>query len=246
MNQSRRVKQSIWQKLDPRSKLLLLLTIIMLVIKTDSWVLVLLSLLLFLLIHTSHLAVGFFAKVFLKFRWLILIIFMVNCCFNIALIDLTTKIGKAGMVAYKVYLLLLVAYWFNFVTTPFELINGIEHLLKPLSKLKLPVFDLTMHLTLVVKFIPEIIEIADNIIMAQRIRGVNPHNNWRRSMNWIKSTIIPVFIVGMRKTSQTAMVLEARGYRPGVPRTTIKVLKFTKMDYAIVFASLLSLLVILC
>lgn len=244
MNQSRETKQSIWKKIDPRSKLLLLLTILMMVIKTDGWILVIISLLLLLLICTSRLTIGFLGKVFLKFRWLILIIFLVNCCFNIAAIDFVTKISKAGLVTYKVYLLLLVAYWFNNVTTPFELINGIEHLLKPLSKLKLSVSDLTMIFTLVVKFIPEIMDIADNIIMAQRIRGINPKNNWWRSTNWIKSTIIPIFIVGMRKTLQTSMVLDARGYRPGVPRTSIKILKFTKIDYAILFVSLIALLVI--
>lgn len=144
-----------------------------------------------------------------------------------------TREGIETAVFMSVRILCLIAgtSLLTYTTSPIALTDGIERLLSPLKKIKLPVHELAMMMTIALRFIPTLIEEADKIIKAQMARGADfeSGNLFRRAKNMIP-VLVPLFISAFRRADELAMAMESRCYHGGKGRTRMHVLCFAKRD----------------
>ena len=196
----------------------------------------LLYLITILLYRTSKLPWYLEWEVLRKFQWLLLIPFGVNLLvpFETSLfLTLSRNYLGALIILSRLVVMLLVATWLSYVTKPLVLVEGLTLLFKPFERFAKGL-DLPLMMGLVVRLIPELLYESENIMVAQRIRGIKPGFTFKNSSGWIKSTIIPVFLSSIRKAAALAVAMEARGYRPGIRRGSIQQLKLSASDYLII------------
>jgi energy-coupling factor transport system permease protein len=231
---------SFWHGADPRAKLLLVAVLVIGVIFLSGNALWGLALLIAVLYWTARLPFKTVGAVLWQFKWLI-------CLAVIANLAIPSPQGTAAAVITaltvtgKLILSLLIATWLILATKPFSLIDGLTRLVKPLERLRIPVTDLALFAGLTVRLIPELVAETEQIMVAQRLRGIQPGLTWQKSGQWIKSTFIPVFLTTFRKAAALATTLEARGFRAGQPRTAMEELRLSVSDGIVIAVSLLGL-----
>lgn len=128
-------------------------------------------------------------------------------------------------------------------TTPIALTDGLEKLLSPLKIIKFPAHELAMMMTVALRFIPTLIEEADKITKAQLARGADfeSGNVFKRAKSMLP-ILIPLFVNSFRRADELAMAMESRCYHGGEGRTRMCVLKFHMGDLAavIIFAAFIA------
>jgi len=119
----------------------------------------------------------------------------------------------------------------TYTTTPNQLTDAIEKLLKPLEKIKVPVHDFAMMMSLALRFIPILLEEANRIINAQSARGADFEEGrlWQR-MRAMVSILVPLLVSATRRAYELANAMEARCYHGGEGRTKMKPLKYRAVD----------------
>ena len=128
-----------------------------------------------------------------------------------------------------------------FTTTPIMLTDGVESMMNPLKRIRVPVHELAMMMTIALRFIPPLIEEADKIMRAQASRGAdfNEGKLLDRARSFIP-IIIPLFVSAFRRADELANAMEARCYRGGEGRTKLRQLRMTRLDACLlaVFAAI--------
>jgi len=121
-------------------------------------------------------------------------------------------------------------------TTPNHLTDGLEKSLSPLKKIKIPVHEISMMMSIALRFIPVLLEETDKIMKAQQARGADfeTGNIFKRAKSLIP-IFIPLFISCFRRANDLAMAMEARCYHGGDGRTKMKPLKYYRYDYIAYF-----------
>ncbi len=117
-------------------------------------------------------------------------------------------------------------------TTPLSLTDGLEMLLKPLSKIGVPSHEIAMMMTISLRFIPILLDETDKIMKAQMARGADFNSGGfvQKAKNMIP-ILVPLFVSAFRKAGDLALAMEARCYRGGEGRTRMKQLKYKKSDF---------------
>ncbi|HPJ22479.1 MAG TPA: energy-coupling factor transporter transmembrane component T [Clostridia bacterium] len=140
----------------------------------------------------------------------------------------------AAVVSMRVFLLIASASIMTYTTTPITLTDGIEKLMNPLKKVKFPVHEMAMMMTIALRFIPTLIDETDKIMKAQAARGadIGSGNLLQRAKSFIP-VLIPLFVSSFRRADELAIAMEARCYRGSEGRTSMRVLKFNRNDVAI-------------
>lgn len=119
----------------------------------------------------------------------------------------------------------------TYTTSPISLTDAIERLLKPLAKIKLPVHELAMMMTIALRFIPTLIEETDKIMNAQKARGAQlDSGTLKERVMALVPVLIPLFVSAFRRADELAMAMECRCYHGGEGRTRLKILHITKID----------------
>lgn len=114
-------------------------------------------------------------------------------------------------------------------TSPIELTDGIERLLRPIGKEM--AHELAMMMTIALRFIPTLMDETDKIMMAQKARGADFESGGLiQKAKSLIPLLVPLFISSFRRADELAMAMESRGYRGGAGRTRMKELKFTNKD----------------
>ena len=133
----------------------------------------------------------------------------------------------------RVFFLIIGTTLLTFTTSPIRLTDGIESLLKPFSRLGLPVHELAMMMTIALRFIPTLIEETDKIMKAQSARGADFESGGliRRAKSFIP-LLVPLFISAFRRADELATAMECRCYHGGENRTRMVVLKAGRLDAA--------------
>ncbi len=120
----------------------------------------------------------------------------------------------------------------TYTTSPIVLTDAIEALLRPLAKLRFPVHELAMMMSIALRFIPTLIEETDKIMNAQKARGAMlDTGKLTERVKALVPVLIPLFISAFRRADELAMAMECRCYRGGEGRTRLKVLRCTRQDY---------------
>lgn len=132
----------------------------------------------------------------------------------------------------RIILLIMGSSLLTYTTSPITLTDAIERLLSPLKKLKLPVHELAMMMSIALRFIPTLIEETEKIMSAQKARGaeIDSGSFMARAKNMV-SILVPLFVSSFRRADELATAMECRCYRGGEGRTRLRQLKSAPRDY---------------
>ena len=161
-----------------------------------------------------------------------------------------TETGLRTSVFMAVRLVLLVAgsSLMTFTTTPNGLTDGLEKLLHPLNRIHVPVHEISMMMSIALRFIPILLEEPDKIMKAQIARGADfESGNIIQRAKAMIPILVPLFVSAFRRANDLAMAMEARCYHGGEGRTKMKPLKYHYQDrlaYAITWGYLIAIVVI--
>ncbi len=151
-------------------------------------------------------------------------------------------IRMAVQMAVRLTLLIIGSSLMTLTTTPNHLTDGMESLLKPLKKIKVPVHEVAMMMSIALRFIPILMEETDKIMKAQIARGADfESGNLIQKARAMVPLLVPLFIAAFRRANDLAMAMEARCYRGGEGRTKMKPLVYKRNDYIAYGALLLYL-----
>ena len=124
----------------------------------------------------------------------------------------------------------------TYTTSPILLTDGLESLLGPLKKVRVPVHELAMMMSIALRFIPTLIEETDKIMSAQRARGADfESGNLIQRAKALLPLLVPLFISAFRRADELATAMECRCYHGGEGRTRLRQLKYKTADYVTLF-----------
>ena len=146
----------------------------------------------------------------------------------------------AGTMAIRLVYLVIGSSIMTLTTTPNQLTDGLERLLRPLNKLHVPVHDIAMMMSIALRFIPILLEETDKIMKAQIARGADMESgNLIQKAKAMIPILVPLFVSAFRRANDLAMAMEARCYHGG-ERTKMKPLSYNRYDaYAYVVCFLI-------
>lgn len=148
---------------------------------------------------------------------------------NIYLEGLTTAVL---MVIRILTLIVGTSLFLSYTTSPIALTDALERLMKPLKKIKVPVHEFTMMMTIALRFIPTLIEETEKIINAQKARGADfESGNILRRAKALVPILIPLFISAFRRADELAVAMECRCYHGDEGRTKMKILRMRASDW---------------
>lgn len=147
---------------------------------------------------------------------------------------------NAGILVVRIVTLLIgTSLFFSYTTTPIELTDGIETALAPLKKIKIPIHEFAMMMTIALRFIPTLIDETSKIMNAQKARGADfSSGGLIKRAKALIPIIIPLFVSAFRRADELATAMECRCYHGGNGRTRMKVLKMKFRDYLMMLVSL--------
>ena len=233
---------SFIHRLDPRTKLIMLVIYIVALFTASGWYgygVMFTFLVLCILISRIPLK-----SIFKGLKPLVLIL-VFTAVLNLFLTDGETvwlsfwvfKITKEGtiravMMLLRILMLVSGTFLLTYTTSPIALTDGLESLLSPLKKLRLPVHELAMMMCIALRFIPTLIEETDKIMSAQKARGADfETGNLLQRVKALVPILIPLFISAFRRADELATAMECRCYHGGEGRTKMKLLRYTLWDF---------------
>lgn len=173
----------------------------------------------------------------------IMILLLITAAFNIFLtsgeplakvwIFTITREGviNAVFIAIRLVLLIIGSSLMTLTTTPNQLTDAMEKLMHPLTKIKVPVHEISMMMSIALRFIPILLEETDKIMKAQMARGADfESGNLIKKIKAMIPLLVPLFVSAFRRANDLAMAMEARCYRGGEGRTKMKPLHYQKRD----------------
>lgn len=249
--------RSIIHRLDARSKILLLLAYIVFIFIAKNYI--------SLLLMTSATLITVLAtrikfKMYLKSMRVILFVVVLTGIMNLfygtgevlwewGFIKITEGgINNAIFVTIRIATLVMISSVLTFTTSPSDLTDALERLLKPLTLFHIKVHEIAMMMTIALRFIPVLLEETDKIMNAQKARGADMESgNIIKRVKALIPVLIPLFVSAFRRAGDLAMAMECRCYNGGKGRTRMKVLKFSLSDlWGLLFSLAVFAGVVLC
>ncbi len=232
--------ETVIHKLDPRAKILFMICYMVVTFLVDS---------LFGYIALGIFVAGvvFLSKIpprfVLKGLKPILLFIVITGLFNLFLTsgEVIWRFGFLKITREGVYIAVFMILRLTFLivgtslltltTSPIALTDGMEHLLKPFSRIGVPAHELSMMMSIALRFIPTLMEETDKIIKAQAARGADFESGSlvKRAKAMIP-ILVPLFISAFRRADELATAMECRCYNGGEHRTSLHELKFKSRD----------------
>ncbi|GAB4074333.1 energy-coupling factor transporter transmembrane protein EcfT [Barrientosiimonas marina] len=236
--------QSLVHRLDPRTKITVIFFFVFIVFLANSVssysVLIAFALASML---TTRIPLRFILKGLLPVWFLIVFTFILHLIVTnegTVLVDLLGfKIYSGGVmqgfaISIRFFLLILVTSLLTLTTTPIEITDAIEAMLNPLKKVRFPVHELALMMSISLRFIPTLLQETDKISKAQASRGVDFRTGpVKERIKAVVPLLVPLFVSAFKRAEELAMAMEARGYQGGEGRTKLRELKLAKRDFLI-------------
>jgi len=158
-----------------------------------------------------------------------------NVIFSLGFINIYDEGLRLGIfISLRFALLVFVTSLLTLTTTPITLTDGIESLLNPLKKVRFPVHELALMMSISLRFIPTLMDETDKIMKAQMARGVDfTGGPFKERIKAVIPLLIPLFVSAFKRAEELATAMEARGYRGGEGRTKYRLLKWEVRDTAV-------------
>ena len=228
--------------LDPRTKLILLVVYIVALFMAKSWISYgILFLALATSIKISTIPVKSIIKGMKPLVMILIFTGVLNLFFtqdgkvlvDIGSITITSGgLFRAVFMVVRILMLITCTFLLTYTTSPISLTDGLEALMAPLKKIKVPVHELSMMMCIALRFIPTLIEETDKIMCAQKARGADFENG--SVVDRAKALIpilVPLFIGAFRRADELATAMECRCYQGGEGRTKMKLLRYHRNDF---------------
>ena len=140
---------------------------------------------------------------------------------------------RAVFMVLRIMLLISGTFLLTYTTSPIALTDGLEILLEPLKKIKVPVHEMSMMMSMALRFIPTLIEETDKIMSAQKARGADfETGRLTDRARALLPLLVPLFVSAFRRADELAVAMESRCYHGGEGRTRMKQLKMHGRDWA--------------
>ncbi len=229
---------TVAHRLDPRTKLLLVIIYIVGLFNATGWI----SYVFVIAITALSMAVSKIKpKSALKGLKPLIIIIILTAVLNIFYTDGTPivegwiitweGIERAVMMSLRIILLIVGTFMLTYTTSPIALTDGLEMMLNPLKKIKVPVHEMSMMMSMALRFIPTLIEETDKIMSAQKARGADfDSGNIFQRAKALLPILVPLFVSAFRRADELAVAMESRCYHGGEGRTRLKQLKMHGCD----------------
>lgn len=151
-------------------------------------------------------------------------------------------IARAVKMILRIVLLIAGTFLLTYTTSPMALTDGMERLLSPLKKLHFPVHEMTLMMSMALRFIPTLIEETDKIMSAQKARGADFENgSLIQRAKALLPILVPLFVSAFRRADELAVAMESRCYHGGEGRTRLKQLVMARRDWIALALGLLFL-----
>ena len=235
--------KSFVHRLDPRTKLVLLVVYIVALFVAVSWAsygLCLLFLAVSIAISTIPLKTilrGMKPVLFILIFTGVLNIFFTtgkeeNLIVSLWKINIYWEgILQAIKMLMRIMMLITATFLLTYTTSPIALTDGLESLLAPLKYIRVPVHELSMMMCIALRFIPTLIEETDKIMSAQKARGADfETGNLMQKVKALIPILVPLFISAFRRADELATAMECRCYQGGDGRTKMKQLRYHRGD----------------
>ena len=142
-------------------------------------------------------------------------------------------VRTAVFMVLRIMLLVCGTFLLTYTTSPIALTDALERLLSPLKKLRVPVHELAMMMSIALRFIPTLIEETDKIMSAQKARGADfETGSLIRRAKALIPILVPLFVSAFRRADELATAMECRCYHGGEGRTRMKQLHMSAVDGA--------------
>ena len=233
---------TIIHKLDPRTKIIAMILLLVCVFLPIGYIgFAALLLLVFILLKLAKVKISSIYKS-LKPMWFMMIFILVINMFLIQEGDVlfvlfnrpfyTKAFTQTLMIIIRLVLMISVTTVLTATTKPLDLTYGLEFFMTPLKVIKFPAHEIAMTISIALRFIPTILEETQKIMKAQASRGVDmDEGKLLEKITAIVSLIIPLFISSFQHSDELANAMEARGYNPTGKRTRYRTLKMKLYDY---------------
>lgn len=232
---------SLIHRLDPRTKLISAVWFILLIfIVSQWWTMAILVATVLIAARLSQIPIRYYIDGLKPLVLLILItvIFQLlfsqgdTILFEIGWLRITLEgILNAILIILRFIMIVFMSTILTLTTTPLEIADGIEALLNPLKKIKVPVQEIALILSIALRFVPTLMQETEKIMNAQRARGVDfSAGSLIERMKKVVPLLIPLFISSIDRADQLAIAMTARGYRGGDSRTKLRQLMWSKRD----------------
>lgn len=232
---------SILHRLDPRTKIISLFALMILIFAAQSWAAqIAITLLTVVLIFLSKVPPLIVLKSIKPLWWIILFTLLIHFVSHdgevlakFYVFKVTTEGIICGIkISLRLVLLIVLASLLTFTTSPLKLTDATEKLLSPLKKIGVPSHELAIMMTIAIRFVPTLIEETDKIIKAQKSRGLDFESGGIiKRLRAMIPILVPLFLSSFRRAEDLAMAMEARCYRGGEGRTHMKQLRLTSLDF---------------
>ena len=154
----------------------------------------------------------------------------------------TGGIKRAFLMVVRIMLLICGTLLLTYTTSPIALTDGLEMLLNPLKKIKVPVHEMSMMMSMALRFIPTLIEETDKIMSAQKARGADfSTGKLTERAKALLPLLVPLFVSSFRRADELAVAMESRCYHGGEGRTRMKTLRLARRDWLAFLAGALVL-----
>ena len=143
----------------------------------------------------------------------------------------TEGIKRAFLMVVRIMLLITGTFLLTYTTSPIALTDGLEILLNPLKRLRVPVHEMSMMMSMALRFIPTLIEETDKIMSAQKARGADfSTGKLTERAKALLPLLVPLFVSSFRRADELAVAMESRCYHGGEGRTRMNALHMARRD----------------
>ena len=228
--------------LDPRTKLIMLVVYIVALFVASNWISYgVMLLFLIVVIKISTIPVKSIVRGMKPLVMILVFTGVLNLFFTggetVLVKFWVITITKEGLIraifmVCRILMLITGTFLLTYTTSPISLTDGLESLMNPLKKIKVPVHELSMMMCIALRFIPTLIEETDKIMSAQKARGADFESG--SIIDRAKALIpilVPLFIGAFRRADELATAMECRCYQGGEGRTKMKLLRYTRWDF---------------
>ena len=231
---------TVTHRLDPRTKILLLILLIVAIFMADGWVgnglMIAVTAACMIVSHIKP------RSIFKGLKPMLFII-VFTAALNLFYTEGTPVfpgwvitwegLERSAKMILRIVLLITDTFLLTYTTSPIALTDGMERLLSPLKKIRVPVHEITMMISMALRFIPTLIEETDKIMSAQKARGADfETGSLMQRAKALLPILVPLFVSAFRRADELAVAMESRCYHGGDGRTRMKQMKLQGIDYA--------------
>lgn len=248
---------SLIHRLDPRSKLMVIFLFVCIIFFANNWITyVIIGIYTFLMLGLSRIPFRFLYAGLKPVIWLVILTLLLQVFFTkegsllyeLGPIMIYEEGVRQGIfISLRFFFLILMTSLLTLTTTPIEITDGLETLLNPLKKVRFPVHEMALMMSISLRFIPTLMQETDKIMKAQIARGVEfASGPIKERIKAVIPLLIPLFVSSFKRAEELAVAMEARGYRGGEGRTKFRQLSWRLADsLQLVILAILTILLIL-